>query len=239
MSELILQELARKSGTGEKVLAVLIDPEKWNDAHLDALFASHIHAKFHWVLVGGSTAQDGQTHECIDALRRRTEKPVILFPGGMNQVDPSADALLLLSLMNSEDREFIIGKHIRSAKMLAQSALEIIPTAYILVGDDLSTTVAKVSKSLPISENNPELILSTALAAEQMGKKVVYLESGSGAVGALDPKIVSDVRELINIPLILGGGVRSHNDVVKYWNAGADVVVVGTAIENDLAEFFA
>jgi len=193
-------------------------------------------SQFDWIFIGGSTVDKGELGECLRAINRRTNKPVIIFPGDQDQIDPSADALLLLSMLNSHDPEFIVGKNIDSSLALKSSGLELIPTAYVLVGSDRSTTVARVSRSNPISD--PGRILQTVLAAEQMGKQLVYLESGSGANAPLDPDVLKRCKEEIQIPVAVGGGIQTMSAVKEYWGLGADIVVVGTAIERDAEDFF-
>ncbi len=236
MSTSIKEKLLHIVANQEKVLAVLVDPQKWDDSHLDLLFSVEFSSQFDWIFVGGSTVDKGELGLCLSAIKRRTSKPVIIFPGDPDQIDPHADALLLLSMLNSRDPEFIVGKNIDSAQVLKASGLELIPTAYVLVGSDHNTAVARVSSSIPISD--PKRILQTAVAAEQMGKQLVYLESGSGANAPLDPDVLKRCKEEIQIPVAVGSGIRSMSAVKEYWRIGADIVVVGTAIEHDMKSFF-
>lgn len=238
MSAHLLQNLLHSSKVKKKILAVLVDPQKWDDTHLDRLLNGQFSTLFHWVLIGGSTVGNGELSACITAVRERTSKPVILFPGDPEQIDERADALLLLSLLNSEDPEFIVGQHIAAAQKLKDSGLELIPTGYILIGDDRSTAVSRISKTSPISQSDPETIRCTVIAAEQMGKQLVYLECGSGASESLNPDILESCRRVVDIPIVVGGGIKSMKDVNMYWERGADIVVVGTAIEENLEIFF-
>jgi len=236
MSARFAKKLLHIHSSQKKVLAILVDPEKWNDAYLNRLFSEQFSPQFDWVFVGGSTVDKGQLSVCLKAIKERTNKPVIIFPGDPDQVDPRADALLLLSLLNSRNPEFIVGKHIESAEALRDSGLELISTAYILVGHDHETEVARVSNTIPLSD--PDQICRSVLAAEQMGKQLVYLESGSGADRSLDPDILRRCREEVDIPIVVGGGIQTLSIAKQYWQFGADIVVVGTAIEHDMDRFF-
>ncbi|HER41106.1 MAG TPA: geranylgeranylglyceryl/heptaprenylglyceryl phosphate synthase [Salinimicrobium catena] len=218
------------SSEGE-LLAVLIDPEKFDPAEASA-FLQKIPASATHIFVGGSTVEKGQTEACIDFLKNKTALPVIIFPGDHSQITPAADALLFLSLISGRNPEYLIEQQVRSVDRLRKMELEVIPTGYILVDGGKECAVQRVSKTLPMSQSNPQEIVNTALAGEYSGKKLIYLEAGSGAENPVSEEIIGAVKKAISVPLIVGGGIRTSAQLNAAYRAGADIVVVGTAFEN-------
>lgn len=221
----------------EKLLAVLIDPEKIeiNQIHsfiklVNQSIATHI-------FVGGSTDANNQVENVVAEIKKHTMLPVILFPGSTDQVTPKADGILFLSLISGRNSEYLIEQQVQAALSVKASNLEVIPTGYILIDGGKETTVEKVSQTKSISQNNPELIVKTALAGEFSGKKLIYLEAGSGATKPVGTNIISSVKNNVEIPLVVGGGIRNKEQLHNAYNAGADMVVIGTAFENDPAFF--
>jgi phosphoglycerol geranylgeranyltransferase len=159
--------------------------------------------------------------------------PVVLFPGNPSQISLHADGILFLSLLSGRNPDFLIGHQTKAAPILKASKLEIIPTGYILIESGNETAVARISQTPPMPIDNPEKILHTAQAAEMLGKKMIYLEAGSGAQNPVPLEIISLVAKSINIPIIVGGGIRSKAAIHGAYEAGADMVVIGTAFEND------
>jgi putative glycerol-1-phosphate prenyltransferase len=145
----------------------------------------------------------------------------------------SADAVLFLSLVSGRNPEYLIEQQVRSVDFLKTSTLEIIPTGYILIDGGVETATQRVSNTLPILQTELEKITNTALASQFMGKDLVYLEAGSGATDAVEPIIIKRVSDAIDIPLIVGGGIRTKKQLNNAYNAGADFVVIGTAFEED------
>ncbi|MCB9245378.1 MAG: geranylgeranylglyceryl phosphate synthase family protein [Flavobacteriales bacterium] len=237
MSLVYPEILQARNGT-QKLLYVLIDPDKWTHAYLKELFSPAYCTRFDAVLVGGSELVSGDSESCVRAVRSYTNKPVILFPGDPGQLTAQADSLFLLSLLSGRNPEYLIGHHVAAAQKIRSSDLEVIPTAYIVIGEHVHSSVLQTSGTLPIPSTEIELIQNTALSGEQLGFELVYLEYGSGANKTPNPDLIRAVRKIISVPLAVGGGVRSRKDVQQLWYAGADVVVVGTAIEQDLSEFF-
>ena len=220
---------------GKKLLAVLIDPEKF-DLEEAAKFLRKIPRFTTHLFVGGSSVEKGKTEACVQAIKAETQLPVILFPGDHSHITPEADALLFLSLISGRNPEYLIGQQVKSAQKLKESELEVIPTGYILVDGGNFSAVQRVSNTQPLSPKDPQLIVNTALAGQYSGKKLIYLEAGSGAKNAISEAIVSAVKNAIDIPLIVGGGIRSEKQLKSIFEAGADLVVIGTAFEKD--EFF-
>ncbi|WP_394364889.1 geranylgeranylglyceryl/heptaprenylglyceryl phosphate synthase [Polaribacter tangerinus] len=218
---------------GNKLLAVLIDPEKF-DLKNSALFFEKVHLSIAThIFVGGSTDANNLTESVVNAIKRVTKLPIILFPGDVSQITNGADGILFLSLLSGKNPEYLINQQIKSVPLLKNSGLEILPTGYILVDGQKETATQKVSNTKPIPQENTNLILDTALAGEFLGKKLIYLEAGSGAKIPVSTKIINLIKSNISVPLIVGGGIRSKKTIEKVFNAGADIVVIGTAFEKN------
>ena len=168
-------------------------------------------------------------------LKQKSKIPIILFPGNVLQITPRADAILLLSLISGRNPEYLIGNHVIAAPILKKTDLEIIPTAYILIENGRTTSVEYMSNTKPIPADKVDLTVATAMAGEMLGHKLVYLEAGSGALETVNTEMIREVRKQINIPLIVGGGIHTPEQISNIYRAGADMVVVGTAIEKDPA----
>jgi putative glycerol-1-phosphate prenyltransferase len=222
---------------GEKLLAVLIDPDKFllekTFNFIDKVnksIATHI-------FVGGSLVEEGVTEELVIELKKYTNLPVVLFPGDVTQITNKADALLFLSLLSGRNPEYLIGKHIRAVSKLKGSSLEVIPTGYILIESGKVTAVEKVTGTKPIMRNNLHKIIDTAIAGQLLGMKLIYLEAGSGAKYGLTKEIIKAVKNELQVPLIVGGGLRTKLQIENAYEAGADIVVIGTAFEDDESFF--
>lgn len=170
----------------------------------------------------------------IELIKKNTGIPVVLFPGSLMQLSDKADALLLLSLISGRNPDYLIGNHVLAAPYLKKSGMEIIPTAYILVGEG-NSSVEYISNTKPIPENKTDIIVATAVAGELMGNKIIYLESGSGADMPLNATVIKEVRRSISVPLIVGGGIQTPFQINEIVQAGADMVVVGNALENNIS----
>jgi phosphoglycerol geranylgeranyltransferase len=215
-----------------KCLAVLIDPDKFDEDNV-ASFLNNLPANATLIFVGGSTVEHHVTSLVVQRIKAYTSLPVILFPGDYSQITEEADALLFLSLISGRNPEYLIEQQIKSVAQLRNSSLEIIPTGYILIDGGTESAVQRVSKTTPISQEDVELIVNTALAGQYSGKKLIYLEAGSGAKTPISDEIIREVKNAITIPLIVGGGIRSSIQFEKAYSAGADIVVVGTAFEQN------
>ncbi len=225
-----LQEYRRK---GHKGLAVLLDPDKLTMAEIPARMEAIKEGKADWLMVGGSLITQDGFSEKLKIIRGLASCPVILFPGSVGQVSEHADGLLFLSLISGRNADLLIGQHVIAAPLLKQSKLEIIPTGYMLIDGGRPTTASYISHTLPIPRNKPEIAAATSMAGEMLGLRCIYLDTGSGADHPVPPAMIHAVRSAIDIPLITGGGIRSRNDAAKAYEAGADMIVVGTAFEED------
>ena len=229
----IYQNIVLAKKEGKKLLAVLIDPEKI-DLESIASFFEKVHQSITThIFIGGSTDKNNDTENVISAIKKTTHLPVILFPGDVSQITHKADGILFLSLISGRNPEYLIEQQIKAAPILKNTNLEILPTGYILIDGQKETATQKVSNTKPIPQNNTELILNTALAGNFSGKKLIYLEAGSGATVPVGANIISLVKNNLRIPLIVGGGIRSKQELDTAFSAGADLVVIGTAFEND------
>jgi phosphoglycerol geranylgeranyltransferase len=217
---------------GRKVFALLIDPEKLPEDVLKRTIEEASRAQVDVILVGGSLTSmpiDGT----LDAIKALSTIPVVLFPGNLLQLSAKADGVLLLSMISGRNPEFLIGNHVLASRFLKKTGIEIIPTGYVLIDGHCLSSVEYMSNTRPIPADKSDIIISTALAGEQLGLKLIYLETGSGAHDCVRDEIVSQVQENLTIPLIVGGGIKTAEDVRRLYQAGASGVVVGTAVEND------
>lgn len=229
----IYQNIVSAKKEGKKLLAVLIDPEKMDLKHIPSFFEKIHNSIATHIFIGGSTDKDHQTESVVMAVKKETNLPVILFPGDVSQITNKADGILFLSLLSGRNPEYLIEQQIKAAPILKNSPLERIPTGYILIDGKKETATQKVSNTRPIPQEKTALILHTSLAGEFSGKQLIYLEAGSGATQVVHQKIIEKVANEITIPLIVGGGIRSKKQLESAFNAGADIVVIGTAFEND------
>ncbi len=217
----------------KKLLGVLIDPDKVILEEISSFIDLVNNSIATHILVGGSTDHDRKTDSVVKAIKKLTKLPVMLFPGDHSHVTNEADALLFLSLISGRNSDFLIEQQVQSIPFLKKTSLEIIPTGYILIDGGVETAVQRVSNTKPICQDNIELIINTALAGEYSGKKLIYLEAGSGASKIVSSEIIERVKENLSIPLIVGGGIRTKKDLEHVYEAGADLVVIGTAFEKD------
>ena len=229
----IYQNIISAKKEGKKLLAVLIDPEKMDLTHIPCFFEKIHKSIATHIFVGGSTDKNNQTASLVIAIKKETDLPVILFPGNFSQITDKADGILFLSLLSGRNPEYLIEQQIKAAPILKNSPLESIPTGYILIDGKKETATQKVSNTRPIPQEKIALILHTSLAGEFSGKQLIYLEAGSGATQVVHQKIIEKVANEITIPLIVGGGIHSKKQLENAFNAGADIVVIGTAFEND------
>ncbi|MCL4118038.1 UNVERIFIED_CONTAM: hypothetical protein GTU68_019428 [Idotea baltica] len=199
--------------------------------------AAKIDKKADFIFVGGSTVENGATEKLVEALKKVTQIPIVLFPGDYTQISNKADAILFLSLISGNNPEYLIHQQVKSIPKLKNSSIEIIPTGYILIDGGVETSVQKVSKTKPIGQSEIEHILNTALAGQYAGKKLIYLEAGSGAKQAVNIEIIKQVKTILDIPLIVGGGIRTKQQLQNAFESGADLVVIGTAFEQDIHFF--
>ena len=229
----IYHSLAEKKQQGKKSFAVLIDPDKVNDANMEQLIELATDAKVDYFLVGGSLVISNYLDEAVQLIKLRCKIPVILFPGSPSQVSKYADALLYLSLISGRNPELLIGQHVVSAPVVKQSGLEIMPTGYMVIDGGAPTTVSYISNAAPLPCDKNEIAMCTAMAGEMLGMKLIYMDAGSGARRAISESMIQKVAGCIDVPLIVGGGITTAEKAYLNCKAGADVIVVGNAIEKD------
>lgn len=233
----IYQDILTAKSEGKKLLAILLDPDKINRNKWSVLIAKIKNSGATHIFVGGSIVAENLTEKLVENLKREIHLPIILFPGDFTQLTTKADAVLFLSLLSGRNPEYLIGQHIKAAPLLKKTMLEVIPTSYLLIESGKQTTVARVSQTQPIDRNNINLIVNTAQAGELLGHKLTYLEAGSGAEIPVSGEIIKTVSQALSIPLIVGGGIRSKKQMETAYNSGADLVVIGTAFEENF-DFF-
>ncbi len=229
----IYQSLTDRKQQHKKSFAVLIDPDKVNDSNMDQLIRLAVDAKVDYFLVGGSLVISNYLDDCVKLIKRSCSIPVILFPGSPNQVSKYADGLLYLSLISGRNADLLIGQHVVSAPVVKQSGLEILPTGYMVVDGGAPTTVSYISNASPIPSDKNEIAMCTAMAGEMLGMKLIYMDAGSGAKRAITEDMIRQVAHVIEVPLIIGGGITEPEKAYLNCKAGADVIVVGNAIEKD------
>ena len=234
MNNSVLQHIISSKKQRKKLLAVLLDPDKVvlkDVKNIVKKTASTADIFF----VGGSTVANDDTEKLVLQLKKATSLPIVLFPGDFSQITDTADAILFLSLLSGENPEYLIKQQLKSVPVLQKSSLEIIPTGYILIDGGKKTAVQQVSNTTPINHQDTSLATQTAIAGMYLGKQLIYLEAGSGANTPVDVQMIEAVRKEITIPLIVGGGIRTKKQLEDAYKAGADMVVIGTAFEeNDL-----
>ncbi|GAB4403564.1 MAG: geranylgeranylglyceryl/heptaprenylglyceryl phosphate synthase [Bacteroidia bacterium] len=216
-----------------KALAVLLDPDKVTPEAAGPVVRLLQEWGTDLLLVGGSHTQDNSIHELVRQIKAHSDLPVILFPGSSQQITATADAILLLSLISGRNADLLIGRHVEAAPLLKHSGLQVLPTGYMLIDPGHLTTVQYISNTLPLPHDKPDLAASTALAGQQLGLRLIYLDGGSGAQRPVPPVLIAHVAREIHIPLIVGGGIRSAAAAGAAWQAGAQILVVGTGFEQD------
>ena len=226
----IYSSLIQSKAAGTKLLAILVDPDKFQPDHARA-FLKTIPAQTTHIFVGGSEVPQGATEATVNSLKP-SGLPIVLFPGNHDQLTEAADGLLFLSLYSGDNPEFLIGQQRKAARYLKRSCLEVIPTAYLLIDGGNQSAVARVTQTQALPQDDVDAIVEVALAAQYCGARCLYLEAGSGALVPVSAAIIQAVRKAINLPLIVGGGIRSSAQMQAAYAAGADMLVMGTAFEN-------
>jgi len=216
----------------QKKLALLIDPDKFKST---IALENAIDADVDYIFVGGSLLSRGSLQNCVEIIKKATSIPLVLFPGSTDQIDPNADSILFLSLISGRNPDNLIGKHVISAPILKKTSLEIIPTGYMLIDGGNTTSAAYMSNTMPIPHDKTDIAVCTAMAGEMLGLKLIYLDAGSGAVNHVPLNMIRHVKKNIDIPLIVGGGIRNPESAYNICTAGADVIVIGTIAEQSPA----
>lgn len=221
------------AGTGRKKLAVLLDPDKCRADFLTEVAELAVASQIDYFFIGGSLIMNDQLSMVINVIRQITDIPVLLFPGNNLQLNNQADGILLLSLISGRNADMLIGRHVIAAPFLKASNLEVISTGYMLIESGGTTTATYMSNTTPIPSDKGEIAVCTALAGEMLGMKLIYMDAGSGAKNPVPSLMIRAVKEATRIPLIIGGGIVNPSQVQDAYEAGADIVVVGNAVERN------
>jgi len=216
--------------SGRKGLAILIDPDSYSEESLEKVIKISNESKVDFFLVGGSLTFNS-IEDSIKIIRRYSDLPVILFPGNVLQVSSLADGILFLSLISGRNPEFLIGHHVLAAPEIKKSGIDVYPTAYILIENGKQTSVEYMSNTSPIPADKSEIAVATSIAGELLGLKLCYLEAGSGAMQSVGLNLISEVRKNISSPILVGGGIKSSQQASLIYEAGADIIVAGNAVE--------
>jgi phosphoglycerol geranylgeranyltransferase len=229
----LYHQISQAKTEGKKKFAVLIDPDKVRLRKLDRVLELAVEAKVDYFLIGGSLIVNDMLDMVLTSIKENTQIPMILFPGNSFQLSYKADALLFLSLISGRNAELLIGKHVITAPFLKMSPLEIMSTGYMLIDGGVPTTVSYMSNTNPIPATKNDIAMTTAMAGEMLGLKMIYMDAGSGARDPISTDMIHAVSTAIDIPLIVGGGIRTPEKASENVKAGADMIVVGDAIEHD------
>lgn len=230
----LLDTLRSNRARGRKSIAVLIDPDKVEDkGRLRTLVNLANENCVDYFFVGGSLITTVNLSDVVKEIKNAVSIPVVLFPGNAFQIEPTADAILFLSLISGRNPELLIGQHVVAAPIIKNTQLEVIPTGYMLISSGRTTSAAYVSNTTPIPDDKYSLAACTAMAGEMLGLQMIYADAGSGAEKEISPRMISGIRKAINIPLIAGGGLNTPQKALSALDAGADMIVIGNALEKD------
>lgn len=229
----IYNNILQSKANNQKLLVVLLDPDKLEFQAISSLLIKINDSTATHIFIGGSTFNGDDLDIIIAEIKKHTRLPILIFPGDYKQVSNKADAILFLSLLSGRNPDYLIEHQVNAVPFLEKTNLEIIPTAYLLIDGGTETAVERVSKTSPLDRDNIDYVCQTSKAGEYLGNKLVYLEAGSGAKLSIPLEMISQVSKKITIPLIVGGGIRSKKAIDEAFNAGADIVVIGTAFESD------
>lgn len=227
----VFEAIKKQCKSNRKLFALLVDPSKNDAEKLRKIGKLSDKAGVDIFFVGGSLLQNDQLSLCIDTLKKHANIPVVIFPGNTMQIDASADAILFLSLISGRNPEMLIGKQVIAAPYVKKAGLEVIATGYMLIESGRLTTVHYMSNTLPIPHDKNEIAVCTALAGQMLGMQIIYMDAGSGAEKTIPLPMIRAVKKEIDIPLIIGGGLRRPEDAANACKAGADLVVVGNVFE--------
>ena len=229
----IYKNILAKTTQGKKLFAILIDPDKQRNSDLLSTIQKANSANVDCFFVGGSLLLNDNLRECIKTIKENSSIPVLLFPGSELQINKDADGILFLSLISGRNPDLLIGKQVTTAPILKETNLEVISTGYMLIESGKATTASYMSNTLPIPRDKNGIASSTAIAGEYLGMKLIYMDGGSGAQNSIESEMIKHVSSSINIPLIIGGGICSKEKAIEICKVGADIIVVGNAIEKN------
>jgi putative glycerol-1-phosphate prenyltransferase len=226
------EEIIRKTVPFKKSIGLLLDPDKSKDEYLSRIIEAANQGKADYILVGGSLSSNS-IDDLIEKVKSHTSIPVILFPGNLLQLSNKTDIIFFISLISGRNPELLIGSHVIAAPFLKKQKEKVISVGYILIGCGNRTAVEYMSQTDPIPADKPEIAAATALAGELLGLKMIYLEAGSGCLNHVPVKVITAVKETISIPLIVGGGIRTENEIEEVYMAGADMIILGNGCEQN------
>ena len=230
----VLNALVAASQSGKKSIAVLVDPDKVDDPNrLRQLINLANENCIDYFFVGGSLITTTNLAQVVTTIKENVTIPVVLFPGNSMQIEPSADALLFLSLISGRNPELLIGQHVIAAPIIRNTRLEVIPTGYMLINSGKMTSVAYISNTTPIPDDKYSLAACTAMAGEMLGLRAIYIDAGSGAEKEISARMIASVRKSITVPLMVGGGINTSQKAISALEAGADMIIVGNALEKN------
>ncbi len=220
-------------GKENKQLAVLVDPDKISDEQLISTAKLSHKEKVDFIFVGGSLITSDSLNHCIKTIKEYSDIPVVLFPGNSYQISRFADAMLFLQLISGRNPDMLRGWHVLAAPYIKLSGVETIPTGYMLIDSGKPTSVSYMSNSMPIPNDKNDIAACTAMAGEMLGLKTIFMDAGSGASISISEEMVSFVKGSIDIPLMIGGGIRTPEHARKIYQAGADILVIGNQFEEN------
>lgn len=229
----IYPTIQQRKKCGKKSFAVLLDPDKITAAALSDVIQKAVDAGVDYFFAGGSLVVSNNLDACVQQIKQQCTIPVFLFPGSPSQITKKADALLYLSLISGRNADLLIGQHVISAPFVKTSGLEIISTGYMVIDGGAPTTVSYISNAAPIPADKADIALCTAMAGEMLGHKLIYMDAGSGAKKPISEIMIATVAQHLDVPLVVGGGIRDAEKAYRNCKAGADVIVVGNAIEKE------
>jgi len=230
MQKQLYSRIVKSKSKGKKQFAVLIDPDKFESTEILKLAEA---ANVDLIMVGGSILTNGNFENCVARIKKQTKIPVLIFPGNNLQISREADGILLLSLISGRNPDMLIGKHVIAAPVLRSSGLEILPTGYMLIESGKQTAALYMSNTAPIPADKSDIAMCTAMAGEMLGLKMIYMDAGSGALHCVPEEMIEQVNKNIGIPLVVGGGINTPQKALRACKAGADIIVVGNAIEKN------
>ena len=229
----IFHSIVESKESEKKKLAVLIDPDKVRLDNFDEILKGAIDARVDYFFIGGSLIVNDMLDDCLISLKKSCDIPLVLFPGNSYQLSYRADAILFLSLISGRNAELLIGSHVMAAPFLKLSPLEVIPTGYMLIDGGVPTTVTYMSNTNPIPSNKEDIAVCTAMAGEMLGLRTIFLDAGSGAKHPVPGQMIESVSGAVDVPIIVGGGIRTPEKAIENLEAGADILVIGNAVEKD------
>ncbi|MGJ5642684.1 geranylgeranylglyceryl/heptaprenylglyceryl phosphate synthase [Formosa sp. S-31] len=229
----VLNNILHNIFINKRQLAVLIDPDKMSLENVKPFIKKVNRSVANYIFVGGSNVAEDVTEPLVLEIKAHSKLPVILFPGDVSQITDAANAMLFLSLMSGRNPDYLIGKHVEAIPRLKETELEVIPTGYLLIENGIKTSVQKITDTPPMAKDKVDTIVNTALAGELLGMRLMYLEAGSGASQPVPHEIISAVKHELTIPLIVGGGIKNKIQLDDAFRAGANMVVIGTALEEN------